>query len=158
MDNSNSFTGRACRDGSPMSRNIKTSAAVTRTAAHNGSEGNRRQRPMADPSSSAKSVQMIATSQSTYKGYRTQYRMRRRCFGRSCSSKRQCVAKSTPVTHPSLLANDCNLMSDNRQIRSGCSSCAPEALLHLCLPTTQRKAVACTRIESLLADRRSSFP
>ena len=48
-----------------MIKNTRTSVAVSRTADHNGSLGNRRTRPIADPRSSARSVLMIAISHKT---------------------------------------------------------------------------------------------
>lgn len=129
--NSNNFTERRCpREGSPISRKMRTSLAVMRTAAHSGRVGKSRQRPMADPSNSAKSVLIIAISQSAYNGYSTLYRIRRRYFGLSCRSNLQCDAKSAcelvsselledtkaidipePVTQPSLNDNDYLVMS-----------------------------------------------
>jgi hypothetical protein len=47
-----------------MMRKMKTSKPVRRTADHRGIFGNRRQRPIAEPSNSARSVLMIAISHS----------------------------------------------------------------------------------------------
>ncbi len=51
-----------------MARNKRTSAAVSKTPPYKGSFGNKRQRPMAEPRSSAKSVEIMAISDKTYKG------------------------------------------------------------------------------------------
>jgi len=65
ITNSKNRTGRPVREGSPMIRKTKTSTPVRSTADHRGSFGKRRERPIAEPSNSARSVLMMATSQST---------------------------------------------------------------------------------------------
>lgn len=61
---SNNRTGRPVREGSPMMRKIKTSTPVRRTADHRGSFGKSRERPIAEPSNSARSVLTMAISHS----------------------------------------------------------------------------------------------
>lgn len=51
-----------------MARNIRTSAAVRKTPPYSGNFGNIRQKPMAEPRSSARSVEIMAISDKTYKG------------------------------------------------------------------------------------------
>jgi len=58
---SKSFT-RLLFNGFSMARNSMTSVAVNKTVDHNGSAGKRRTSAIADPSISAKSVQMMAIS------------------------------------------------------------------------------------------------
>ena len=58
---SNALTGFPPR-GSLRAKRTSTSEAVMRTPAHKGSFGKRRQRAIADPSSSARSVAMMAIS------------------------------------------------------------------------------------------------
>lgn len=62
MTPSNSFTGLLF-SGFSMARSNMTSVAVSKTVDHNGSAGNRRTSAIADPSISAKSVQMMAISE-----------------------------------------------------------------------------------------------
>ena len=64
MSHSNNLTGRR-RRGSPTNSMMKTSEAVMRTPAHNGSFGNSMTRPMAEPRSSARSVLIMAISART---------------------------------------------------------------------------------------------
>lgn len=52
-------------DGLLIDKNIITSTAVSTTPAQRGSVGNSRHKPIADPSNSARSVAMIATSAKT---------------------------------------------------------------------------------------------
>lgn len=59
---SNILTGRP-RSGSPRARRNITSNAVMRTPAHSGKEGNSKQRAMAEPKSSARSVEIMAISE-----------------------------------------------------------------------------------------------
>lgn len=82
------------RRGSPNPRMINTSKAVNSTPCQSSSFGKSIHRAMADPSNSARSVAMIATSDKTYRGYRPSQRYKRVCFGRLCSSRRQCEARS----------------------------------------------------------------
>jgi hypothetical protein len=64
--NSNILTGRPWpREGPVKNKNIKTSAAVSTTPAQRGSLGIKRQNPMAEPSNSARSVEMMAISDKT---------------------------------------------------------------------------------------------
>lgn len=51
--------------GSERRRKTNTSSAVMTTPAHNGRDGMRRQNPIAEPNSSARSVEMIAISART---------------------------------------------------------------------------------------------
>ena len=67
ISNSKILTGRP-RNGSPMPRIRITSNAVMRTPCHNSNLGKSKQRAMAEPNSSAKSVAMIATSARIYRG------------------------------------------------------------------------------------------
>lgn len=66
MTNSKTLTGRPLpREGSAKARNMSTSAAVKTTPAQSGNFGKMRQSPIAEPRSSARSVDMIAISEST---------------------------------------------------------------------------------------------
>ena len=61
---SNNLTGLDL-SGLSNARTNMTSEAVSKTPAQSGSDGNRSTRAMAEPSISAKSVLMMATSEST---------------------------------------------------------------------------------------------
>jgi hypothetical protein len=67
MRNSKLLTG-LLRKGSLRSNKKSTSVAVSRTAVQSGMLGNSRTMAIADPSNSARSVLIIATSDRTYRG------------------------------------------------------------------------------------------
>ena len=104
MENSKTRTGRPFpRAGSRKMRNTKTSAAVRTTPAHIGIDGKMRHIPMAEPSSSAKSVDMIAISVITYKGYRTRNRISFVCFGLSCKRRQKHTFERLGLIHFSVI-------------------------------------------------------
>ena len=67
ISNSNILNGRL-RKGSPMPRMRMTSNAVMRTPCQSSNLGKSKQRAMAEPNSSAKSVAIMATSERMYRG------------------------------------------------------------------------------------------
>src|SRR6266576_5953213 len=71
------------RRGSRIASKNKTSTAVINTPCHNFSLGKRSTSAMAEPSISARSVAMIATSDSRYKGYKHPHRNSRVYLGLS---------------------------------------------------------------------------
>lgn len=93
MQSSNTRTGLPAM-GSRSASSTKTSDAVRRTPPQSGSFGKSMQSAMADPSSSARSVLMMAISESAYRGYKTIQRHILVCFGRLYSKMRQCEARS----------------------------------------------------------------